>query len=98
MALLRFERSGTATQVYPSRHQTGSEGAGGGGANDEPQGVADDMADGSEVVTRRYEFYRYGADPNTLDGETGEAMCSEVQPTTDPNDPLYRHGVAPRSP
>ena len=66
---------------------------GGGGPNDELQGGADDMGDGSEVVTRRYEFYRYGADPNTLDGETGEAMCSEVQTATDPADPLYRHGV-----
>ena len=56
-------------------------------------GGADDMGDGSETVTRRYEFYRYGADPNTLDGETGEAMCSEVQSTTDPTDPLYLHGV-----
>ena len=57
------------------------------------EGAADDMGDGSEIVTRRYEFYRYGADPDTLDGETGEAMCSEVNPTTDPSDPLYLHGV-----
>jgi hypothetical protein len=56
-------------------------------------GGADDMGDGSETVTRRYEFYRYGAAPNTLDGETGEAMCSEVNPTTDPNDPNYLHGL-----
>jgi hypothetical protein len=67
--------------------------AGADGANDELQGVADDMGDGSEVVTRRYEFYKYGAALDTLDGETGEAMCSEVQLTTDPNDPLYLHGV-----
>jgi hypothetical protein len=51
------------------------------------------MGDGSEVVTRRYEFYKYGAAADTLDGETGEAMCSEVNPTTDPNDPNYMHGV-----
>jgi hypothetical protein len=56
-------------------------------------GGADDMGDGSETVTRRYEFYRYGADPDTLDGETGEAMCSEVSLTTDPNDPTYLHGI-----
>jgi hypothetical protein len=59
----------------------------------ELQGLPDDMGDGSEIVTRRYEFYRYGAAADTLDGENGEAMCSEVNPTTDPNDPLYLHGV-----
>jgi len=65
----------------------------GNGVKDGLQGIADDMGDGSENVTRRYEFYRYGADPNTLDGENGEAMCSEVNPTTDVNDPNYLHGV-----
>ena len=65
----------------------------GDGVKDGLQGTADDMGDGSENVTRRYEFYRYGADPNTLDGENGEAMCSEVNPTTDVNDPNYLHGV-----
>ncbi|MBP1687830.1 MAG: hypothetical protein H6Q33_3973 [Deltaproteobacteria bacterium] len=65
----------------------------GNAAKDELQGGADDMGDGSENVTRRYEFYRYAAAPNTLDGEKGEAMCSEVNPTTDPNDPNYLHGV-----
>jgi hypothetical protein len=62
-------------------------------AKAELQGGADDMGDGSETVTRRYEFYRYGAAADTLDGENGEAMCSEVNPTTDPNDPGYLHGV-----
>ena len=56
-------------------------------------GGADDMGDGSETVTRRYEFYRYGAAANSLDGENGEAMCDEVDPTTNPNDPNYLHGV-----
>ncbi len=63
------------------------------GAKQELVGQADDMGDGSETVTRRYEFYGYGAAANTIDGETGEAMCDEVQPTTNPNDPLYLHGV-----
>ena len=66
------------------------------GANankEELAGGADDMGDGSETVTRRYEFYEYGAAVDTIDGETGEAMCDEVQTTTDPNDPLYLHGV-----
>jgi hypothetical protein len=62
-------------------------------AKSELMGGADDMGDGSETVTRRYEFYRYGAEPTTLDGETGEAMCSEVNPTTDPNDSNYLHGI-----
>jgi hypothetical protein len=62
-------------------------------AKDELQGAADDMGDGSENVTRRYEFYEYGAAANTIDGENGEAMCDEVNPTTDPDDPLYLHGV-----
>lgn len=75
----------------------------GNAAKDELQGLADDMGDGSETVTRRYEFYRYVryvryADPlltdpaDSLDGETGEAMCSEINPTTDTNDPNYLHG------
>ena len=65
----------------------------GNAAKDELQGMADDMGDGSETVTRRYEFYRYGANPDTLDGETGEAMCSEVNATTDPANPNYLHGI-----
>ncbi len=67
--------------------------SGGNAAKDELQGGADDMGDGSENVTRRYEFYRYGAAADTLDGENGEAMCDEVNPTTDPNDPSYLHGL-----
>jgi hypothetical protein len=62
-------------------------------AKDELQGGADDVGDGAENVTRRYEFYRYAAAPDTLDGENGEAMCDEVNPTTDPNNPQYLHGV-----
>jgi hypothetical protein len=46
------------------------------------------MGDGSEVVTRRYEFYKYGAEsdpslPTSVDGENGEAMCDEVESATD---------------
>jgi hypothetical protein len=57
------------------------------------EGLGDEMGDGSETVTRRYEFYKYGAAANTIDGESDEAMCDEVNPTTDSNDPLYLHGV-----
>ena len=63
-------------------------------AKEELQGLGDDMGDGAENVTRRYEFYKYGAAAaTTVDGEKGEAMCDEVNPTTDPNDPQYLHGV-----
>jgi hypothetical protein len=44
----------------------------------ELEGAPDDMGDGDETVTRRYEFYAYAADATTIDGESGEAMCSEV--------------------
>ena len=60
---------------------------------EELEGRGDEMDDGDETVTRRYEFYKYGAAANTIDGEKGEAMCDEVNPTTDPDDPLYLHGV-----
>ncbi|GMU46796.1 MAG: hypothetical protein AMXMBFR26_15780 [Porticoccaceae bacterium] len=61
-------------------------------AKAEEQGQPDDAGDGSEVVTRRYEFYQYAADDaalndvadgSSLDGETGEAMCDEVKSATD---------------
>jgi len=47
-----------------------------------PALAPDEMGDGNEVVTRRYEFYAYN-DPNpinqgSIDGETGEAMCDAV--------------------
>jgi len=66
---------------------------GGDPAKEELPGAEDEMGDGSETVTRRYEFYRYAAAVDTLDGETGEAMCDEVDPTTNPNNPQYLHGV-----
>jgi hypothetical protein len=67
---------------------------GGDPAKEELPGAEDEMGgDGSETVTRRYEFYKYGAAADTFDGETGEAMCDEVDPTTDPFDPQYLHGI-----
>ena len=59
----------------------------------EAVGLPDDMGDGSETVTRRYEFYKYAGSPETIDGENGEAMCDEVNPTTDPANPGYLHGI-----
>ncbi|MEZ5572422.1 MAG: Ig domain-containing protein [Halioglobus sp.] len=59
----------------------------------ELEGAPDDMGDGDKNVTRRYEFYKYAAAANTIDAETGEAMCDEVNPTNNPDSPLYLHGV-----
>jgi hypothetical protein len=67
--------------------------AGGNPAKQELQGGDDLAGDGSETVTRRYEFYKYGATADTRDQENGEAMCDEVDPTTNPNDSKYLHGV-----
>lgn len=46
-----------------------------GGANNEVPAAAEDLPDGDEVVTRRYEFYKY---TGPLDNETGEAMGDVV--------------------
>lgn len=54
----------------------------------------DDMGDGTEVVTRRYEYYAYAAGDDTIDGDNGEAMCDEVDPTLDPANPQYLHGAS----
>lgn len=48
-----------------------------GGANGELQGAPEDLNDGDEVVTRRYEFFKY---TGPIDDETGEAMCDNVGP------------------
>ncbi len=42
-----------------------------GGVNNEVPAAAEDLPDGNEVVTRRYEFFKY---VGPLDAETGEAM------------------------
>jgi len=65
----------------------------GNAAKEALEGLGDDMGDGAENVTRRYEFYKYAGDATTIDGEKGEAMCDEVDPTTNPNNPQYLHGV-----
>lgn len=41
-------------------------------------GKAEDMKDGRDVVTRRYEFYEYVGPAASIDGESGEAMCDAV--------------------
>ena len=48
-----------------------------GGANGELQGAPEDLQNGDEVITRRYDFYKY---VGPIDAETGEAMCDSVGP------------------
>lgn len=51
--------------------------AGDGGANGELVGAPEDLPDGDEIITRRYEFFKY---VGPLDPETGEARCDKVGP------------------
>ena len=46
-----------------------------GGANGELQGAAEDLPHGDEVITRRYEFFKY---TGPLDTQSGEALCDTV--------------------
>jgi hypothetical protein len=48
-----------------------------GGANGRLEGAPEDLPGGDEVITRRYEFYRY---VGPLDAETGEALADRVGP------------------
>jgi hypothetical protein len=57
--------------------------AGNGGANGELAGAPENLNHGDEVVTRRWEFFKYAG---PLDNETGEAMADRVGPDG-------RHGV-----
>lgn len=52
-------------------------GAPGGGVNGELEGAPEDLPDGDEVITRRYEFYKY---TGPFDAESGEAMADQVGP------------------
>lgn len=49
-----------------------------GGANGQLVAAAEDLPAGDEVVTRRYEFYKYAGSAATIDVETKEAMCDKV--------------------
>ena len=48
---------------------------GNGGKHGAHQGKEEDLPKGNEMVTRRYEFYKY---TGPIDGETGEAVADEV--------------------
>lgn len=56
-----------------------------GGANNQVPAAAEALPDGDEVVTRRYEFYKY---VGPIDDETGEAKCQKVGP-----DDIHGSGV-----
>ncbi len=57
------------------------------GANNELAGNPEELPNGDEVVTRRYEFYKY---TGPLDPETNEAKCDKYPPISDPADPAYK--------
>lgn len=48
-----------------------------GGANGEMENEAEELPDGDEIITRRYDFYKY---VGPLDNETGEAKAEKVGP------------------
>lgn len=49
----------------------------GGGANGELEGAPEDLPGGDEIITRRYDFYKY---VGPIDAETGEAKADSVGP------------------
>ena len=56
-----------------------------GGKNGELEGAPEDLPNGDEVITRRYDFYKYAG---PIDAETGEAQCDSVGP-----DDLHGDGI-----
>ena len=48
-----------------------------GGNNGKMEGAPEDLNNGDEVVTRRYDFFTY---VGPIDAETGEALCENVGP------------------
>ena len=57
------------------------------GVNNELAGANEELPNGDEVVTRRYEFYKY---TGPLDAETNEALCDNYPQISDPTDPSYK--------
>jgi len=56
-------------------------------ANNDLVGGMEALPNGDEVVTRRYEFYKY---LGPFDTETNEALCTNYPAITDPADPRYK--------
>jgi hypothetical protein len=50
---------------------------GDGGRNGKLEGAPEDLNNGDEIITRRYEFYKY---VGPIDAETGEALAEKVGP------------------
>lgn len=57
-----------------------------GGANGRMEGAPEELNNGDEVVTRRYDFFEY---VGPIDPETGEALCESVGP-----DGIHGQGTA----
>jgi hypothetical protein len=57
------------------------------GANNDLAGGNEDLPNGDEVITRRYEFYKYAG---PLDPETNEAKCDNYPQISDPGNPKYK--------
>ena len=57
------------------------------GANNDLAGANEDLPNGDEVITRRYEFYKYAG---PFDLETHEATCTKYPQVADPADPNYK--------
>jgi hypothetical protein len=57
------------------------------GANNDLAGANEGLPNGDEVITRRYEFYKYAG---PFDLESNEALCSTYPPISDSADPAYK--------
>ncbi|MEO8602093.1 MAG: Ig domain-containing protein [bacterium] len=57
------------------------------GANNDLAGAKEDLPHGDEVVTRRYEFYKY---VGPFDAESNEAKCDNYPQISDPGDRKYK--------
>lgn len=62
------------------------------GKNNELAGGLEGLPNGDEVITRRYEFYKYAG---PLDPETNEAQCDNYPQISDPVDPSYKADCDP---
>ncbi|MGQ0697637.1 MAG: InlB B-repeat-containing protein [Panacagrimonas sp.] len=62
------------------------------GANNDLAGANEDLPGGDEVVTRRYEFFKY---TGPLDPESGEANCDNYPQVADAADPKYKADCDP---
>ena len=58
-----------------------------GAANNDLVGAMEGLPNGDEVITRRYEFYKY---VGPFDTETNEALCTTYPAIADTADPLYK--------